>query len=295
MSNPFKSGYVTLIGRPNVGKSTILNAFLGQKVSIVTDKPQTTRNRIIGIRNEDDAQIIFIDTPGIHEPFHLLGETMVRTAKKTLQEIDLVVLVVDPHKPRDTDKAVIETLKNVKKPAILTINKIDTVKKPDLLAVTDCYRQLIDFIEIIPVSALKNDGMGVLLEKIKEYLPEGPRYYPEDIVTDQIERFMVAEIIREKIILQTAEEIPYSVAVEVVKWSENEKGLVSISANIYVERASQKGIIIGKTGNMLKQIGSSARTDIERLLGTKVFLALWVKVKKGWRDNRNFLDELGYR
>ncbi len=294
MSNPFKSGYVTLIGRPNVGKSTILNAFLGQKVSIVTDKPQTTRNRIIGIRNEDDAQIIFIDTPGIHEPFHLLGETMVRTAKKTLQEIDLVVLVVDPHKPRDTDRAVIETLKNVKKPAILTINKIDTVKKPELLAVTDCYRQLMYFSEIIPVSALKNDGMEVLSEKIKEYLPEGPRYYPEDIVTDQIERFMVAEIIREKIILQTAEEIPYSVAVEVVKWSENEKGLVSISANIYVERASQKGIIIGKTGNMLKQIGSSARTDIERLLGTKVFLALWVKVKKGWRDNRNFLDELGY-
>lgn len=290
----FRSGYVTLIGRPNVGKSTILNFFLGQKISIVTAKPQTTRNRIIGIRNDKEAQIVFIDTPGIHKPFHLLGETMVRTAKQTLQEIDLVVFVADAGKPHETDKAISETLRTIRKPVLLAINKIDTVKKTELLAITEQYRELLEFSEIIPVSARKHDGMDLLLQKISGHLPHGPRYYPEDIFTDQLERFMVAEIIREKIILKTAEEVPHSVAVEVVQWSEKERGLVSISANIYVERESQKGIIIGKAGRMLKQVGSLARADIERLLGTKVFLELWVKVKKGWRDNKNFLDELGY-
>jgi GTP-binding protein Era len=277
-----------------VGKSTLLNVLLRQKVAIVSARPQTTRNRILGIRNFDKAQIIFIDTPGIHTPKNLLGEAMMRSAKEVLEEIDLVVLVTGADSLLRQEASFMGYLAKIDKPVFLVINKIDLVRPPELLPVIDAYRKLFPFREIIPVSALKEKGIDLLLEKILSFLPEGPKYYPDEIVTDQIERFMAAEIIREKIMGRTAEEVPYAVAVEVVSWGERQDGLVSIEANIYVEREGQKGIIIGQKGKMLKAIGTLARGDIERLLGTRVFLQLRVKVKKGWRDDRKMLNELGY-
>ncbi len=290
----FHSGYVSLIGRPNVGKSTLLNAVLGQKIAIVTKRPQTTRNRILGIKTSPDAQIIFIDTPGIHEPQTLLGKAMVTSAREALREIDLVVFVTEPGAHGGKDKVVLQALEGIVKPVFLLINKIDLVQRQELLAMIDSYSSLFPFKEVIPVSALKRDGLDILLRKVREYLPPGPRYYPEDLVTDQIERFMAAEIIREKIMAKTAEEIPYSVAVEVLNWTEREDGVVLIAANIYVEREGQKGIIIGDKGKKLKSIGTQARMDIEKLLDAKVFLQLWVKVRKGWRDDHKALNELGY-
>jgi GTP-binding protein Era len=294
-SKDFRSGYVSIIGRPNVGKSTLLNTVLGEKVAIVTPRPQTTRNRIIGIRTVADAQIVFIDTPGIHKPKHKLGETMVRTALDALNDVDVVLFMIEPHEFKKGEHASVSLLKTVRSPVLLVINKIDTVKKQELLPVIDYFKGLYTFKEIIPISAVKKDGVAVLLKKIREYLPAGPMYYPDDLITDQLERFMAAEIVREKIIDLTKEELPYSVAVEVVRWKEREDGLVSISCNIYVERESQKAIIIGKKGAMMKAIGTAARFDIERLLDTKVFLELWVKVKKDWRDDDQLLRELGYR
>jgi GTP-binding protein Era len=291
----FHSGYVSIVGRPNVGKSTLLNVLLGQKIAIVSARPQTTRNRILGIRNLEKAQVIFIDTPGIHTPKNLLGQAMMRSAREVMEEIDLVVLVTAADSLLKQDRALIGYLGKIEKPVFLVINKVDLVRPPELLPAIDAYRKLFPFSEIIPVSALKGKGVEFLLEKIRSYLPEGPKYYPDEIVTDQIERFMAAEIIREKIMEKTAEEVPYAVAVEVLNWEEREDGLVSIGANIYVEREGQKGIIIGKKGKMLKAIGTLARRDIERLLGTRVFLQLWVKVKKGWRDDKKVLNELGYR
>jgi GTP-binding protein Era len=295
MKESFRSGYVSIIGRPNVGKSTLLNALLGQKVSIVAARPQTTRNRILGIKNLPDAQIIFIDTPGIHRPKNLLGEVMVSSAREALQEIDIILFVAEPGNAAGRDNIIVESLNNMDKPIFLLINKIDSVKKPEILRIIDQYKGLLPFKEIIPVSALKRDGTDRVLERILEYLPKGPQYYPEDIVTDQVERFMAAEIIREKIMEKTTEEIPYSVAVEVQDWSEREDGVVSISANIYVEREGQKGIIIGEKGRKLKEVGTLARIEIERLLDAKVFLQVWVKVKKGWRDDKKVLHELGYK
>jgi len=293
----FKSGYVSIVGRPNVGKSTLLNNILGQKVAIVTPKPQTTRNRIIGIKNLPDAQIVFLDTPGIHKPKEKLGEYMVREAMKTLKEVDIVVLMVEPHLPQVPEQKLVESIKESKQrynfTAFVAINKIDTIKKAELLPVIDAYRKLMEFEEIIPISALKGDGLNILLELIVKYLPEGPRYYPEDMVTDQLERFMVSEIIREKIMLLTREEIPYSTAVEVINWQDKED-ITVISANIYVEKDTQKGIIIGNRGQRLKEIGRRAREEIEALLGTKVYLELWVKVKEDWRERLSFLRELGY-
>jgi GTP-binding protein Era len=294
-SKDFRSGYVSIIGRPNVGKSTLLNTVLGEKVAIVTPRPQTTRNRIIGIRTVADAQIVFIDTPGIHKPKHKLGETMVRTALDALNDVDVVLFMIEPHEFKKGEHASVSLLKTVRSPVLLVINKIDTVKKQELLPVIDYFKGLYPFKEIIPISAVKKDGVAVLLKKIREYLPAGPMYYPDDLITDQLERFMASEIVREKIIDLTKEELPYSVAVEVVRWKEREDGLVSISCNIYVERESQKAIIIGKKGAMMKAIGTAARFDIERLLDTKVFLELWVKVKKDWRDDDQLLRELGYR
>ncbi len=294
MTESFRSGYVSLIGRPNVGKSTILNALLGQKIAIVSDKSQTTRNRILGIKTYDNAQIIFIDTPGIHKPRHMLGETMVRAVKEALKEIDMVIFVTEPGRSKDRDREIIESLKALDRPVMLAINKIDKIKKTELLSIIDDYKKLFAFKEIIPLSALKQDGLDILQENILKYLPEGPKYYPDELVTDQIERFMVAEIIREKIMEKTSDEIPYSVAVEVVDWTERKEGAVLISANIYVEREGQKGIIIGKKGKMLKVVGTASRQDIEKLLGTKVFLQLWVKVRRGWRDNKKILTELRY-
>lgn len=293
--NEFKSGYVSLTGRPNVGKSTLLNAILGEKVAIVTPKPQTTRNKIIGIKTLPDAQIIFIDTPGIHKPRHRLGELMVRDAKESVKEVDVILFMIEPELPRSGDRLVIEILNSLEIPVFLVINKIDKVRKPELLPVIDSFSRLYPFKEIIPVSALKGNGVDLLLETIVRYLSAGPKYYPDDIVTDQFERFMAAEIIREKTMQQTDEEIPYSVAVDIVEWSVRERGNIFISADIYVEREGQKSIIIGKNGLMLKSIGSRARTEIERLLGTKIFLELRVKMKRDWRSNEGILRELGYK
>ncbi|MEK6693518.1 MAG: GTPase Era [Nitrospirota bacterium] len=290
----FKSGFISIIGRPNVGKSTLLNAILGEKIAIISNKPQTTRNRILGVKNLPQAQLIFLDTPGIHKPRHKLGEAMVRTALEACKEVDLVLLMVEPEEPTHEDRHIIETIRSTKRPLFLLINKIDTVAKQKMLPLIEQYNKISDFSEIIPISALKLDNIDRLLETIIKYIPEGPKYYPDEIVTDQLERFMVSEIIREKIMEQTKEEIPYSVAVVVEEFSEGER-LISIRALIYVERDSQKGILIGKGGRMLKEIGTLARKDIEGLLGTKVFLELWVRVKKDWRQDERVLREFGYK
>jgi GTP-binding protein Era len=291
----FHSGYVSIIGRPNVGKSTLLNAILGEKIAIVTPKPQTTRNKIIGIHNLPYSQIIFIDTPGIHKPKHRLGEAMIKTAKEALSEVDIVLFMVEAYRPREDERIVLDLIRKVRMPVFLIINKIDTRKKPEILPVIEEYQHRYPFREIIPVSALKQNGLPLLIEKIYEYLPPGPKYYPDELITDQIERFMASEIIREKIMMMTKEELPHSVAVEVLKWNERTDGILAISCNIYIEREGQKAIIIGKGGSMLKAIGTAARIEIEKLLNTKVFLEIWVKVKKGWRDDTRLLQELGYR
>lgn len=291
----FRSGYVSIIGQPNVGKSTLINCVLGEKIAIVSPKPQTTRSRIIGVKTVPDAQIIFIDTPGIHRPRHKLGETMVRTAVDALNEVDIILFMVEPRKPEKGDREIIHLLERVRSPVFLLINKIDLIKKQEILPLIGHYRELYTFKEIIPVSAVKQDGISLLLKTIRDYLPYGPHYYPDDLVTDQMERFMVSEIVREKIMELTGEELPYSVAVEVTEWKEREDGLVSVRCNIYVEREGQKAIIIGKRGTKLKSVGSAARADIERLLNTKVFLESWVKVKKNWRNDERLLKELGYR
>ena len=291
----FRSGYVSIIGRPNVGKSTLLNSILGEKIAIVTPKPQTTRNKIMGIKTLPDAQIIFIDTPGIHRPRHKLGQTMVRTALEALNEVDVILFMVEPYEPGKGDRAIIDLLKRVQSPVFLLINKIDIVKKSDILLIIDHFKGLYPFKEIIPVSAIKQDGISLLIKTIHDYLPSGPTYYPDDLITDQMERFMVSEIIREKAMDMTEEELPHSVAVEVAGWKEREDGLISISCNIYVERDGQKAIIIGKKGSLLKAVGSAARIEMEKLLNAKIFLELWVKVKKHWRDDPQLLRELGYK
>ncbi len=292
---PFKSGFVAIIGRPNAGKSTLLNAILGEKIAIVSQKPQTTRNRIRGIKNSENAQIIFLDTPGIHDAKGYLNEFMVREALSALEDVDIVVYLVEAGKKTEEEHFIIENLKNIKCPVILGINKVDTVQKDILLPLIDEYSRLYRFKEIIPLCAVKGEGTGELVRLIIELLPEGPKYFSEDILTDQPERFIAAEIIREKVFLLTKQEIPYSTAVVVERFKENpKKKIISISATINVERDSQKGIIIGKGGNMLKQIGTRARIDIERLLGTKVFLELFVKVVKDWTKDKRLLKEFGY-
>lgn len=288
-----KCGYVALVGKPNVGKSTLLNTLLGEKVAIVTEKPQTTRNKILGIKNLAEAQIIFIDTPGIHQPKHKLGHFMVRQSYEAMDMVDVIVFMVEPKTPEDIELRIIEKLKRVKKPVVLAINKIDTVPKPDLLPIIDLYKDLFPFSEIIPISALKADGLDRLTEALVRILPEGQRLYPEDMITDQAERFMVAEFIREKIMKYTKEEVPYAVAVEVEDWQETER-LTKIKANIYVEREGQKIIIIGKNGERLKRIATEARVEIEKFLGGKVFLEVWVKVRKNWRQRDMLLKSLGY-
>jgi GTP-binding protein Era len=291
----YKSGYAALVGKPNVGKSTLLNTILGEKVSIVTPRPQTTRNRITGIKSMDNGQIIFLDTPGIHKARQMLGETMNRYAFESLGEVDVVLFLVEPEAPGEGDMFVLEKLKQVSKPVFLIVNKADSVKKVELIPVIDAYSKLLEFAEVIPLSALKGDNVDTLIETMLKYLPEGPKLYPDDIVTDQVARFMAAEIIREKIMQDTREEVPHSTAVEIEEWAEREDGIVFISANIYIEKDGQKGIIIGKKGERLKSIGSRARRDIEQLLGIKVFLELWVKVKKDWRSDARTLKELGFK
>jgi GTP-binding protein Era len=290
----FRSGYVSIVGRPNVGKSTLLNSILGEKIAVVTPKPQTTRNKIIGIKTLPDAQIIFMDTPGIHRPRNRLGEIMVRTAEEALNDVDVILFMVEPCEPTKEDLDIIDLLKKIRSSVFLLINKIDVVRKQNLLLIIDHFSKLYSFKEIIPISAIKQDGVELLIKSICNYLPLGPKYYPDDIITDQLERFMVSEIIREKAMDMTKEELPYSVAVEVGRWEERKDGLISISCNIYVERDGQKAIIIGKKGDMIKSIGTAARVDIEKLLNTKVFLELRVKVKKNWRNDKQLLKEMGF-
>ena len=288
----FKSGFISIIGRPNVGKSTLLNSLLGEKIAIISDKPQTTRNRILGIVNRPGAQFVFMDTPGIHKPVHRMNEVMVKTALATYNEVDVILMLVEAiEKPGAGDKFIIETLSKVKTPVFLVINKVDLVEKQRLLPLMQEYSGLHSFTEIIPISALKND-LGDLVDSILKHLPQGPKYFPDDQLTDQPERFIVSELVREKIFELTKEEIPYSSAVEIEDMKE-EPDLTRIHAVIYVERDSQKGIIIGKGGAMLKKIGTLARLDAEKLLGVKVFLKLYVKVKKGWREDERMLKNIG--
>ena len=290
----FRSGYVSIIGRPNVGKSTLLNTILNEKVAIVTAKPQTTRNSIVGIKNIPNAQIIFIDTPGIHKPKHKLGETMVKISFEALAGVDIVLFLVEPREPGKGDHSILTMIREVKGTVILVINKIDIVRKEKLLPLIDYFKSAYHFNEIIPVSALKHDGIELLIRAIARNLPPGPRYYPDDMVTDQFERFMVSELIREKVMSMTREEVPHSTAVDIIKWTERKDGLIEIHAHIYVERDTQKAIIIGKKGAMLKSIGMAARLEIEELLHARVFLEIWAKVKKRWRNDPRILKELGY-
>lgn len=296
MSEPFKSGFAALIGRPNVGKSTLLNRVLGQKIAIMSDKAQTTRNKIHGIYTTDQEQVVFIDTPGIHKPKHRLGEVMTAMALATLNEVDLVLFLIDAEQGYGKgDQYIVDFLKKVDSPVFLLVNKIDKVHPDDLLPLIDKYRSLYPFKEIIPLSALQGQNVSRLMQQIHIYLPEGPKYYPEDQVTDHPERFIVSELIREKILQLTRDEVPHSIAVVIDKMKQNEHGhLCDIQATIMVERPSQKGIIIGKGGQMLKKVGTLARKEIEALIGSKVFLELWVKVDQNWRDKEEELKNFGY-
>ena len=292
----FRSGFVSLIGRPNVGKSTLMNCLIGEKIAITSNKPQTTRNKIRSILTTDNFQVIFIDTPGIHTPKSKLGSFMVKSAETSLNEIDIILYLIEPfEKIKDSDLKIIEKLQKVKSNIFLIINKIDTVPKEDILKVIDSYRSKYNFNEIIPISAIKNINTEELLKNIEKYLPEGPRYFPKDMITDQPERQIVSEIIREKALFLLQEEIPHGIAVEITGMK-NRKGkeIVDVDATIYCERDSHKGIIIGKQGSMLKRIGSKARYDIERLLGSPINLQIWVKVKKDWRDSDFLLKNFGY-
>lgn len=296
MKNNFKSGFVSLIGRPNVGKSTLMNCLIGEKIAIISSKPQTTRNQIQSILTTDDYQLIFIDTPGIHKPKSKLGDYMVKSAETTLNNVDVVLYLIEPYeKIKDSDMAILNRLEKVKTPVFLVINKIDTVEKAELLKVIDAYRAVYDFKEIVPISALKGKNKEDLLSSIVKYLPEGPQYFPEDMITDQPERQLVAELIREKALYLLQEEIPHGIAVEITSMKKRDnKDLIDIDATIYCERDSHKGIIIGKQGSMLKKIGSNARQDIQRLLGSSINLQIWIKVKKDWRDSDFLLKNFGY-
>ena len=292
----YKSGFVSIIGRPNVGKSTFLNRIIGQKIAIMSDKPQTTRNKIQGVYTENDSQVIFIDTPGIHKPKHKLGDFMVKIAQTTLKEVDIVLFMVNAVEGFGRgEEFIIEKLKETKQPVFLVINKIDQLHPEQLLELIDQYRKLHEFAEIVPISALDGNNVDALIGTIKKYLPEGPQYYPDNQVTDHPERFIIAELIREKVLHLTREEVPHSVAVVIDAIQKREGGAVYINATIVVERASQKGIIIGKQGKMLKEVGKRARFDIEALLGSKVFLEVWVKVQKDWRNKLSQLRDLGFR
>lgn len=297
-NNGFKSGFISIIGRPNVGKSTFLNRVVGQKIAIMSDKPQTTRNKVQGVVTTNNSQMVFIDTPGINEPRHKLGDFMLRVAKNTFREVDVLLFVASADdRIGKQDRFVLEMLKGIDVPVFLVLNKIDQVHPDNLPKIIEGYRSEFDFKEAIPISALQGNNVENLLAKITEYLPEGPQYYPADQVTDHPERFIISELIREKALHLTREEIPHSIAVVIEKIapdSEN-KDMIRVQATIMVERDSQKGIVIGKKGVLLKEIGSRARKDIENLLGSKVFLELWVKVQKDWRNKAVHLRDFGFR
>jgi GTPase len=297
MENTFKSGFVAIIGRPNVGKSTFMNRVIGQKIAIMSDKAQTTRNKIQGVYTDKDKQIVFIDTPGIHKPKHKLGDFMVKIAENTLNEVDAIMFMINADEGYGRgDQYIIDRLQSNKTPVFLVINKIDLVHPDQLLPLIQQYKDKYPFQEIIPISALEGNNIEHLMGIFTDFLPEGPQFYPDDQVTDHPERFIIAELIREKVLHLTREEIPHSVAVvidQINNRGENEKLLVQ--ASIIVERKSQKGIIIGKQGQMLKEIGKRARQDIEGLLGSKVYLELWVKVQENWRNKPHHLYEFGFK
>ena len=296
MSKQFKSGFVAIVGRPNVGKSTFMNYVLGQKIAIMSDKAQTTRNKIQGVYTNQNCQIVFLDTPGIHKPKHELGNFMVESAYSALKEVDAVLFMVNAAEKRGPgDDFIIEKLKKIKTPVFLVLNKIDLISPDELLDRVESYQETIPFAGIISISVLQGNNVQELMITLTNHLPEGPQYYPSDQITDHPEYFVVSELIREKILHLTKEEIPHSVAVTVDKMQKDEFDKVHVYANIIVERPTQKGIIIGKGGKLLKEIGVRARKDIEQLLGNKVYLELWVKVEKDWRKKKSHLQDFGYR
>lgn len=290
-----KSGFIAVIGRPNVGKSTLINTLIGEKIAIMSDKPQTTRNRILCILTQEDAQIVFLDTPGIHKPRHKLGEYMVKAAEGTLKEVDCIFFVVDATEKMGLGEYyILERLQATRKPVILVVNKLDLIDREMALPIISHYTEKYNFAGVVPISAVDKMNLDSLLTEAKKYLPEGPQYYPDDMITDQPERLIVAELIREKALLLTHDEVPHAIAVDIDEMTTRPNDDVYIRATIYVERDSQKGIIIGAKGSMLKEIGARARADIESLLGSKVFLDLWVKVKKDWRDRDGILKNFGF-
>ena len=291
-----KSGMISIVGRPNVGKSTLTNALVGEKIAIVSNKPQTTRNRISAVVNRGECQYVFLDTPGLHKARTRLGDYMVKVVKESVADVDAILLLVEPIPHIGGPEAeLIARIKQLGVPSILVINKMDTVEKEALLAVMQTYGQAHDFNAILPISAKQNEGVNELLDLLAEFLPEGPQLFPDDMVTDQPERQVCAEIIREKLLLCLDKEIPHGTAVEITRFSERDNEIIDLDATIYCEKASHKGIIIGKGGAMLKKISTMARTDIEAFMGTKVFLQTWVKVKEGWLDNLNLIHNFGYR
>ena len=291
-----KSGMISIVGRPNVGKSTLTNALIGEKIAIVTNKPQTTRNRICAVLSRGACQFVFMDTPGLHRARTRLGDYMVKVVRESVADVDAVLLLVEPIPHIGAPEAeLIARIRELNVPAVLVINKIDTVRKDELLAVMQVYGAQHDFAAILPVSAKSGEGVEELLDVLEQFLPQGPRLFPEDMVTDQPERQVCAEIVREKLLLCLDKEIPHGTAVEITKFSERDDEVIELDATIYCEKASHKGIIIGKGGAMLKRIGALARQDIERFMGTKVFLQTWVKVKENWRDNVNLIRNFGYR
>ncbi|KAB0443500.1 GTPase Era [Lysinibacillus fusiformis] len=294
----YKSGFISIIGRPNVGKSTFLNRVIGQKIAIMSDKPQTTRNKVQGVLTSTDSQMIFIDTPGIHKPKHKLGDFMLKVAKNTLREVDVILFMVNAEqKLGKGDEFILEMLAGNSTPVFLVINKIDQIHPDELLGIIESYKERYEFAEIIPISALQGNNVESLLDTLSKYLPEGPQYYPADQVTDHPERFIISELIREKVLHLTREEIPHSIAVVIdkIRRDEENNDKIHVSATIMVERDSQKGIVIGKRGALLKEVGTRARKDIEMLLGSKVYLELWVKVQKDWRNKSTHLRDFGFR
>ena len=293
--NAHKSGFAAVIGRPNVGKSTLINALIGQKIAIMSDKPQTTRSRILCILTEEDAQIIFLDTPGVHKPKHKLGDYMAKATEGALHGVDVVVFVVDvTEKMGAGEQYILKQLANVRVPVLLAVNKVDCIPREESLPVIANYAKAYDFAGIVPISAREGENLEGLLAEIKKHLPEGPQYYPADMVTDQPERLIIAELVREKVLELTRDEIPHAVAVDIEEMTTRAKGDVYIRAVIYVERESQKGIVIGARGALLRAIGQRARADVETLLGSKVYLDLWVKTRKDWRNRANALREFGF-
>ena len=292
----FKSGFIALIGRPNVGKSTLLNALVGEKVAIVSAKPQTTRSRITGIKTIDAAQLIFVDTPGLARPRSVLNRHMMQAVREAYQHVDLILLVTDAAAPEQiaNDEFILQQLKEVKTSIFVVINKIDLIDHRHILPVIEAYEQRFPFVEYVPISALKGVNLDELTQTVVKYLPEGPRYFPTDQITDQAEKFLIAELIREQIFAQTEQEVPYQTAVLVEQLEDTESGMLRVEATIFVERDSQKGIIIGKQGNRLKQIGQAARREIEHRLNAHVYLALWVKVRKDWSENEQLIRDMGY-